>query len=100
MGYIIQILNSRKNTNQQQIDQIQTPEILENHECHLCAESAHNPDTATQRMLTNDLLLQYTGGRQNEDHWNPPELQMQSIIQTHGNIQYALRSEISYSDRR
>ena len=50
-------------------------------------------------MLTNDLIPQYTGERQNEDHWNPLELQMQTIIRPHDNKQYELHSEISYANR-
>ena len=50
-------------------------------------------------MITNGLLIQYTGERHNEDGWNPPELQMQKIIRANVNKQYELHGEISYGDR-
>ena len=97
----IQVLGSSRNTTaQQKIGQIQTPEILEDRERHQCAERAYTPDTATIRMLKNDIILQYTGVRQYEDRWNPPGLQTQPIVLTHDNIQYELHSEIRYAKTR
>ena len=93
---IIQILNSNKNKGAKQIDRIQTPEILENHECRYTAQRANNPDTTTIHMITSDLILQYSGERHNEDNWDTPELHMRRIIQARDNNQYALRSEVRY----
>ena len=78
------------------VTKIQIPEIIEDHECHQCAQRENTPDTATIHMLTNDLPIRYNGERQDEDHWNPPELQMQTIIRPHDNKQYELNIEIRY----
>ena len=82
----------------QKIDKIQTPEITEDHERSQFPRRASKPDTTTINMLTNDILLQYNGGN-NEEHWAPPALQMQTIIRTHDNKQYEMRSDISYAIR-
>jgi|ERR1712112_537065 len=51
-GYIIQILNTNKSRSaQKQIDRIQTPEILGNHECHYSVRRANNPDATTIHMI-------------------------------------------------
>ena len=98
-GYIIKILNTKSHTSaRQHIDQIQRPDIIENHECRQCKNRAINPDTATINMVENDILLQYAGGR-DEAYWGPPELPKQQIIQTHDVERYELPSEISYAER-
>ena len=61
-GQNLQILNTRKTAaSQQQISQILTPEIMEDNECRQCAQRANIPDTTTIHILTNDILVQYTG---------------------------------------
>ena len=94
-GRAMQILNTNSNTSvQQQISPIRLRGIIDIGECRECGKRSTNLDTAAINALTDDLLLQYTGERSDEDHWGPPELLKQHIIQTHdgGDLAYASKS--------